>query len=135
VDKNLVQERARALSQASADEVQLVANQGWDDRVLVCRCGTTVDSFIVASARYVVLVDTLINPQTAAALLGLARERLASGRQLLVVNTHADWDHCWGNQLFAGLAAAHPAPIIASRRCGERLRSAEARQVLDEMRA
>jgi glyoxylase-like metal-dependent hydrolase (beta-lactamase superfamily II) len=107
------------------DAVTLVDNQGWDPRILVVRCGDLVDAFIVVSERYVVLVDTLINPQTAAAMLRIARERLTGGRQLLAVNTHADWDHCWGNQLFAGPDAIHPAPIIASRACAERFRATE----------
>lgn len=123
------------MSTSPDDGVTLLPNRGWDARVLVCRCGTTVDSFVVVCARYVVLVDTLINPDTAAQLLAIARERLAGGRQLLVVNTHADWDHCWGNQLFDGPGAAHPAPIIASRGCGERFRDPEAARVLEEMRA
>ncbi len=115
------------------DAVRLVPNAGWDGRVLVCRCGPTVDAFIVVSARYVVLVDTLINPRTASAMLGIAREHLGGGRQLLVVNTHADWDHCWGNGIFDGPDALHPAPIVASRRCAEQFRSPEAAPFLREM--
>src|SRR5690242_14958747 len=84
--------------QAAPDDVRLVPNAGWEPRILVCRCGPLVDAFIVVTARYVVLVDTLINPRTARMQLALAREHLRAGRALLVVNTHADWDHCWGNQ-------------------------------------
>jgi glyoxylase-like metal-dependent hydrolase (beta-lactamase superfamily II) len=80
----------------------------------------------------VVLIDTLINRRTAEALLEIAREHL-SGRQLLAVNTHADWDHAWGNHVFAGPGALLPAPIIATRRCAERLRSDEARQKLAKL--
>src|SRR5215213_7839947 len=116
------------------DTVALVPNQGWDPRVLVCRCGTLVDTFIVVSERYVVLIDTLINWRTAEALLEIAREHL-SGRQLLVVDTHADWDHAWGNHVFAGPNALLRAPIIASRVCAERLRSEDSRRKLAEMRA
>lgn len=116
------------------DEVVLVPNEGWDERVLVARCGSTVDAFIVVTARYVVVVDTLLNPRTGVALLALARERLTGGRQLLVVNTHADWDHCWGNQVFAGPDAPHPAPIVANRRCAERFRPPEAESYLRRMR-
>ncbi|HEU5100089.1 MAG TPA: MBL fold metallo-hydrolase [Roseiflexaceae bacterium] len=116
------------------DTVTLVPNAGWDPRILVCRCGTLVDTFIVVTERYVVLVDTLINPSTAAALLEIARPHLAS-RQLLAVNTHADWDHAWGNQLFAGPGAAHTAPILATRRCAERLRSERERHKLANMQA
>src|SRR4051794_2718399 len=116
------------------DTVALVPNQGWDPRILVCRCGTLVDTFIVVSERYVVLIDTLINRRTAEALLEIAREHL-SGRQLLAVNTHADWDHAWGNHVFDGPSALVHAPIIASRRCAERLRSEAGRQKLAKLRA
>lgn len=117
------------------DRIMLADNQGWDSRILVCRCGALVQAFVVVGGRYVVLIDTLINPHTALAMVEIAREHLGDGRQLLVVNTHADWDHCWGNQVFAGPNAAYPAPIIATRRCAERLRSATARQTLAELRA
>jgi len=116
------------------DTVALVPNQGWDQRILVCRCGTLVDTFIVVSERYVVLIDTLINRVTAEALLAIAREHM-TGRQVLAVNTHADWDHAWGNHVFAGPGAALTAPIIATRGCAERLRSEAARRKLAQMRA
>jgi glyoxylase-like metal-dependent hydrolase (beta-lactamase superfamily II) len=116
------------------DTVVVVPTTGWDERILVCRCGTLVDTFIVAAQRYVVLIDTLINTHTASALLEIAREHL-DGRQLLVVNSHADWDHTWGNHVFDGPGAQYPAPIIASRRCAERLRGPEAANKLAQMRA
>lgn len=116
------------------DQVTLVENQGWDERVLVCACGDLVQTCIVVTQRYVVLIDTLLNPQTATALLAIARTHLVAGRQLLAVDTHADWDHAWGNQIFAGPEAAHPAPIIGSRTCSERLRSLESQRRLDAMR-
>jgi glyoxylase-like metal-dependent hydrolase (beta-lactamase superfamily II) len=90
--------------------------------------------FVVVTQRFVVIVDTLLGPQTGAALLAIAQPYL-SGRQLLAINTHADWDHAWGNQVFAGPDALHPVPIIATRRCAERLRSTEAQQSLEQMRA
>jgi glyoxylase-like metal-dependent hydrolase (beta-lactamase superfamily II) len=112
-----------------SDTVILVPNQGWDSRILVCRCGPLVDTFIVVTQCYVVIIDTLVNRVTAEALLAIARPHLA-GRQLLLVNTHADWDHAWGNHVFAGPTATYPAPIIASRKCAERLCSEPARQKL-----
>jgi glyoxylase-like metal-dependent hydrolase (beta-lactamase superfamily II) len=116
------------------DTVALVPNQGWDARILVCRCGPLVDTFIVVSERYVVLIDTLINRRTAEALLEIARPHMA-GRQVLAVNTHADWDHAWGNHVFDGPGALTHAPIIASRLCAERLRSEEAQHKLAKLRA
>lgn len=107
------------------NRVELRPNGGWDERVIVARYSTLVDVFVVVTERYVVLVDTLLNPAAAAQLLDLARVHLVAGRQLLVVNTHADWDHAWGNQIFDGPDAAHPAPIIATRACRDRLQSPE----------
>ena len=117
-----------------ADQVTLRPNGGWDPRILVCACGTLVDVFIVLTERYAVVVDTLINTSTATALLEIAREHMGR-RQLLAINTHADWDHAWGNHAFAGPQAAAQVPIIASRRCAARLRSREARAKLARMRA
>lgn len=119
---------------AAAPQIERVPNGGWDERIIVCRYGRLVDVCIVVSERYVVIVDTVINPQTAAAVLEIAGEHLG-GRQLLVVNTHADFDHCWGNQIFAGAAALHPAPIIAHRRCAEQFRTPEAAPYLAQMQA
>ena len=93
---------------AATDRVELVPNGGWDSRILVCRCAPTVDSFVVVTTRYVAIVDTLLNPATANALLDIVRPLLRDGRTPLVINTHADWDHCWGNQLFAGRGAPSP---------------------------
>jgi glyoxylase-like metal-dependent hydrolase (beta-lactamase superfamily II) len=116
------------------DEVRVIPNADWDHRILLVRCGGLVDVFVVVAERYVVLVDTLINPYTAAELLRIAEPHL-DGRQLLVVNTHAHWDHAWGNQLFAGAGARRPAPIIATRRCAELLRSSESQHKLAQKRA
>lgn len=116
------------------DTVSVRPNHGWDPRVLVCACGTLVDSFIVVTERYVVIVDTLINTATASALLAIARDRQGR-RQLLAINTHADWDHAWGNHVFAGPDAAAQVPIIASRHCAARLRGREARKNLAAKRA
>ena len=97
---------------AHTNDVQVVANAGWDERIVVCRNGRLVDTFIITTQRYVVIVDTMINGVTGQALLDLAREKLGNGRQLLVVNTHADYDHSWGNMVFA---SENLAPIIGSK--------------------
>lgn len=115
------------------NELILVSNQGWDERILVCRNGRLVDVFIVVTQRYVVLVDTVINPATAAQMVGYAQPYLNEGRQLLVVNTHADYDHCWGNGVFAGPGAHWPAPILGSQRCADLVRQPEATTYLHEM--
>lgn len=117
------------------NELQLIENQGWDERILVCRNGRLVDTFIVVTGRFVVLVDTVINPQTAAQMLEYARPYLTNGRQLLVINTHADYDHCWGNQLFAGDTAVYPAPIIGSYLSPAKFQQEQARAYLAKMQA
>jgi glyoxylase-like metal-dependent hydrolase (beta-lactamase superfamily II) len=111
------------------DRVELVPNGGWDERVLLCQCGPLVNTMIVITARYLVFVDTLINRATAEALLALA-EPWRDGRQLLAVNTHADWDHAWGNATFG----AQGVPVLGTRRCAERLRDAREAGKLAELR-
>lgn len=115
--------------------VELIPNQGWDERILVCRNGALVDTFIVVTARYVVLVDTVINPTTARHMVNYAQPYLTNGRQLLVVNTHADYDHAWGNQLFVGPQAEFPAPIIATRLCAEQFQDPEVLTHLQQRQA
>lgn len=114
------------------NDLELVPNQGWDERVLVCRNGPLVDTFIVVTERYVVLVDTVINPATARTMVDYARSYRTDGRQLLVVNTHADYDHAWGNQIFAGPQAEFPAPIIATRLCAEQFQHPDAAAFLQQ---
>ncbi len=93
------------------NEVEFVANGGWDERILVFRNAPLVDTFAVITTRYVVVVDTLINPATAEKIWQGVRPFLTPPRALLIINTHADYDHCWGNQRFAALGA----PIIGRR--------------------
>jgi glyoxylase-like metal-dependent hydrolase (beta-lactamase superfamily II) len=51
-----------------------------------------------------------------------------AGLPVTVVDTHADWDHAWGN------AAFPDAPIVAHSACHRRLRSREAREELARKR-
>lgn len=116
------------------DRVWVVPNDGWDERILICRCGTLVDVFVVVTTHYVVLVDTLIGPDTVEQLLVIARPYLRDGRTLLTIDTHADWDHCLGNSAFAGAAATDPAPIIATRACEARFAAGEVAARLARLR-
>lgn len=93
------------------NDVQPRENQGWDGRILVFHNDDLVDTFILLTTRYVVVVDTMISAKTAESLLAYAKPHLENGRSLLVINTHADYDHAWGNQVFAALGA----PIIGHR--------------------
>lgn len=114
--------------------VEQVSNAGWDSRIAVFRCAPVVDAFVVVTERYVVIVDTLVSPAAARQMLDYARLHLRSGRQLLVVNTHADWDHTWGNQLFAAPGADIPALLIGNQRSRPLFDTLEAANFLDEMR-
>lgn len=114
------------------NDVTWLPNQGWDARIHVAANGDLVNVFMVVTERYVILLDTLLNAVTALALLDHARPYLTN-RQLLVVNSHADWDHAWGNQLFGGTSADYPAPIIAHFECATRLGGSEERVTLTAM--
>lgn len=92
---------------------------GVGDHVRRFRLGDEVDSFVVRTQRLLVVVDTLSTPADA----GWLRAQVAvdcAGRLLVVVDTHADYDHAWGNSAFAD------APIIGHRLCAERLQGDEA---------
>jgi glyoxylase-like metal-dependent hydrolase (beta-lactamase superfamily II) len=114
------------------NQVTWLANQGWDSRIHIAANGDLVNVFVLVTECYVILIDTLINPTTANALADFTQTFLPS-RQLLVVNTHSDWDHAWGNQLFAGPDASHPAPIIAHTECAAQFDSPEAFATLKQM--
>ncbi len=114
------------------NEVTLEHNTGWDERILVCRNGTLVQCFVILTARFTVVVDTMLNPATALKMLRLAGAHRPNGRRLLVINTHADFDHSWGNQLF-GPGAMYEAPIIGQHLCAERFRSLRAAEYLLQM--
>jgi glyoxylase-like metal-dependent hydrolase (beta-lactamase superfamily II) len=67
---------------------------------------------LVASGQRSLLVDTLFDlPLTRDMLEAMKRATSAAESIDTVVNTHANGDHCWGNQLVAG------ADIIASSQC------------------
>ena len=62
------------------------------------------------------LVDTLFDGRLTAEMLATMRREVPASRDIAtVVNTHANGDHCWGNQLVRG------AEIIASRKGAEEM--------------
>jgi glyoxylase-like metal-dependent hydrolase (beta-lactamase superfamily II) len=111
-----------------------VPNGGWDARVRQFRAGEEVDTTVVITRRYVVLVDTMTTPGMAATIADIIRPELA-GRRLLVVNTHADWDHAWGNALFVDPDSPYHAPIIGHALTAARLREPETLAYLQERQA
>jgi glyoxylase-like metal-dependent hydrolase (beta-lactamase superfamily II) len=118
-----------------ANAISLVPGMSNDPRVLVFRCHFTppekqdwllVDAYVVVTDRYVVICDTMLCPEDMQLLINELHPALIE-RELLVVNSHADWDHVWGNCHFSG--EWNP-PIIAHTRCLARMRSEEARATL-----
>jgi len=117
-----------ARAQSRVSEVSL---DGVDRRLRMFRAGHEVDTFVLLTRRYAVVVDTMSTPDEMTAVMDLVRDDLP-GRRLLVVNTHADYDHAWGNAVFATPDGAYPAPIIAHQRAAERLRDPETERYLRE---
>ena len=71
---------------------------------------------LLADGDQSLLVDTLFDLRLTAAMLESMRRATAAAEQVdVVVNTHANGDHCYGNELVAG------AEIVASRRSAEEM--------------
>lgn len=117
---------------ATSHGITLIPGMSNDQRIRVFRRtfvaqgeseAVEVDAYAITTERYLILCDTLLCPEDMAQVMQEVRDELA-GRQLLVIDSHADWDHAWGNGYFTGTQAA---PIIAHQHCRERLLSDEAR--------
>lgn len=108
--------------------VHLATYPGLDDRIVILRASDEVDAVFVRTERYNVLIDTLSTPGLCRQALALLADHIV-GRPLLVINSHMDWDHFWGNA-----ALDHRIPIIAHDAALDRLRQPAARQILDEKR-
>ncbi len=88
--------------------------------------GMEVDAYIVITDHYVIVLDTLLCPEDVSFMMQSVKNQLR-GRSLLCINSHADWDHAWGNCYFTG---ENLAPIIAHDHCLTRLQSTEAHKEL-----
>src|SRR5579864_464533 len=84
---------------------------------------TKVRALLVRGDAFWLLVDTLGRPGD---LAPVADEVARSGKPLLIVNSHADWDHWWGNAAFPG------APVLATRAAAKRQRR-EGKRELERM--
>lgn len=93
--------------------------------------GMEVDAYVVLGAEHVVILDTLLSPSDVDYIMAAIEPELADKR-LLCVNSHADWDHVWGNGSFLHRPAT---PIIAHDRCRQRLTSSEAQTTLNKYRS
>ncbi|MBY5368532.1 MBL fold metallo-hydrolase [Rhizobium leguminosarum] len=104
--------------------VELCSYPELDDRILIVRAGDEVDGVFIRTERFNVLIDTLGTPELCLTALGMLGEQI-NARPLIVINSHMDWDHFWGNA-----AIARRAPIIAHAAALDRLRDPSAREVL-----
>ena len=118
-----------------SEGVFLVPEMSSDPRIRVFRRtlnivgefeGMEVDAYIVITDNYLVVFDTLLCPEDVQVMMQVVQDQLA-GRQVLVVNSHADWDHAWGNAYFTREQAV---PIIAHEYGLVRMQSEEARAEL-----
>lgn len=116
-----------------ASQITEVSLEHIDTRLRQFRAGEEVDVCVITTERYVCLIDTLATPTLAAHVMQIL-ETTIEGRQLIVINTHADYDHAWGNSLFTRPPWNH-APIIGHDLTADRLRSAESMQSLHDKQA
>ncbi|ANL50637.1 MULTISPECIES: MBL fold metallo-hydrolase [Rhizobium] len=104
--------------------VELHSHPELDERIVIVCAGDEVDAVFVRTERFNVLIDTLGTSELCRTALDLLEERAGAG-PLIVVNSHMDWDHFWGNAAVAGRA-----PIIAHATALDRLRDPATKQVL-----
>ncbi|GAC1627668.1 MAG: hypothetical protein NVS4B7_17040 [Ktedonobacteraceae bacterium] len=117
---------------STTEDVFLVPEMSTDSRVRVFRRtfdaiaefeGMEVDAYVVLTDSYLLVFDTLLGPADVSAMMQIVQNDIGK-RHILVVNSHADWDHAWGNAYFQGEQAA---PIIAHEHGRVRMQSDEAR--------
>ncbi|HEX7735843.1 MAG TPA: MBL fold metallo-hydrolase [Ktedonobacteraceae bacterium] len=124
----------------ASQSVREVSGLSPDPRVRVFRRvledfdGMEVDSYVVLGSSHAIFLDTLTSPADMAQVMTLIKPDL-DHRQVLCVNSHADWDHCWGNNFFTApqhiSLPAQTIPILAHEYCRQRLLSPEAQSRLD----
>jgi len=74
---------------------------------------------IVTDGEASLLIDTLFDLKHTGEMLDIMRKSIPAASHIdMVVNTHANGDHCWGNELVTG------AQIIASARTAEEMTTA-----------
>lgn len=83
--------------------------------------GIDVRAALLLGPARAIVIDTLARPQDMTGFAEIIRER---GLQCSVIDTHADWDHAWGNCAFP------KATIVGHALCRARLVSVDARDEL-----
>lgn len=91
-----------------------------------CDADVNVRALLVTGRDCCVLVDTLLRPSD---LDGVRAIVESHGKPLYIVNSHADWDHWWGNGAFLH------APVVAHRLTQERQVREGRRQLISKQRA
>ncbi|GGG16449.1 hypothetical protein GCM10010924_51820 [Rhizobium wenxiniae] len=109
--------------------VNLATYPGLDARIVILRAADEVDAVFIRTERCNVLLDTPATPALCRQALDRLAGHMAADRPLLVINSHMDWDHFWGNA-----ALDRRIPIVAHDAALERLRQPAALQILDEKR-
>ncbi len=85
---------------------------------------------LIAGGGESLLVDTLFDLKLTAEMLAEMRRASTAAKAIgTVVNTHANGDHCWGNQLVEG------AEIVATRRAAEEMHELPPQQMAKLMKA
>ncbi len=113
--------------------IELATYPGLDPRIVILRAGDEVDAVFVRAERFDVLVDTLSTPEDCRTALDLVDAHFGTtraARPMMVVNSHMDWDHFWGNSVVAGRY-----PIIANTEALRRLADPSAAAMLTEKMA
>lgn len=108
-------------------EVCLEPNGGWDPRIQIVKCGDVVRAYLIKTERFVLVYDTLLGPKSGGFLREKALE-FGTGRDLLVVNSHADWDHYFGNMAF-------PDTILATNLAVRRIKGEYGQRELAQKKA
>jgi cyclase len=76
--------------------------------------------YVIVGARHVFVIDTFLGPEPMAIVLERIRDEGVVGKPLVVFNTHADYDHIWGNQAFEGSTiVAHESALRRIKTQGE----------------
>jgi glyoxylase-like metal-dependent hydrolase (beta-lactamase superfamily II) len=87
-----------------------------------------VDCYGIVTERFIALCDTSLNPHDSATMLQTLHNS-TDDRAIFVINSHADWDHVWGNGTFASTPSI---PIIAHHNALARWQSDEMQTILTD---
>ncbi len=104
------------IADQQASEAMPVDIERISDRVVVARCPVGTNVTAVNSSRGVVIVDTHLSPGLMRAVRSKIEGVFGKSEFPYVVNTHGDWDHCSGNQVFPG------ATIVGHTSCPDFMR-------------